>query len=126
MHIFYIFQRRRKVLTVNISTQKQPPEVFYKKGVLRNFAEFTEKHLYQRIFLIKLQAWGSATLLKKSLWHRCFPVNFAKFLRKPFLQSTSGRLLLTTTIKLFELFTIITYWNHEKDLYQKVWNKSKV
>ena len=32
--------------------------------------------------------------LKKNLWHRCFPVNFAKFLRTPFLQSTSGRLLL--------------------------------
>ena len=27
----------------------------------------------------------SATLLKKRLWHRCFPVNFAKFLRKSFL-----------------------------------------
>ena len=25
------------------------------------------------------------TLLKKSLWRRCFPVNFAKFLRTPFL-----------------------------------------
>ena len=35
-----------------------------------------------------------ATLLKKSLWHRCFPVNFAKFLRIPFLQNTSGQLLL--------------------------------
>ena len=35
-----------------------------------------------------------ATLLKKRLWERCFPVNFAKFLRTPFLQNTSGRLLL--------------------------------
>ena len=34
-------------------------------------------------FLIKLQVW-SATLLKKRLWHRCFPVNFVKFLRTPF------------------------------------------
>ena len=33
-------------------------------------------------------------LLKKRLWHRCFPVNFAKFLRTPFSQNTSGRLLL--------------------------------
>ena len=30
-------------------------------------------------FLIKLQ--GSAILLKKRLWHRCFPVNFVKSLR---------------------------------------------
>ena len=38
-----------------------------------------------------------ATLLKKRLWHRCFPVNFAKFLRTPFLQNT-WRLLLTFPI----------------------------
>ena len=25
--------------------RKQPPEVFYKKGVLRNFTKFTGKHL---------------------------------------------------------------------------------
>ena len=36
----------------------------------------------------------TATLLKKRLWYRCFPVNFAKFPRTPFLQNTSGRLLL--------------------------------
>ena len=36
-------------------------------------------------FLIKLQA-RPATLLKKRLWHRRFPVNFAKFLRTPFLK----------------------------------------
>ena len=33
-------------------------------------------------------------VLKKRLWHWCFAVNFAKFLRTPFLQNTSGRLLL--------------------------------
>ena len=33
-------------------------------------------------------------LLKKRLWHRCFSVNFVKYLRTPFLQNTSGRLLL--------------------------------
>ena len=30
--------------------QKQPPEVFCKKGVLRNFAKFTGKHLCQSLF----------------------------------------------------------------------------
>ena len=25
-----------------------------------------------------------AALLKKILWHKCFPVNFARFLRAPF------------------------------------------
>ena len=31
----------------------------------------------------KIKAWP-AILFKKRLWHRCFPVNFAKFLRTPF------------------------------------------
>ena len=34
--------------------QKQSPEVFYKKVVLRNFAKFTGKHLFQRLFLNKV------------------------------------------------------------------------
>ena len=34
------------------------------------------------------------TLLKKSLWHRCFPVNFAKFLRTPFFTKHLWWLLL--------------------------------
>ena len=33
-------------------------------------------------------------LLKKRLWHRCFPVNFVKFLRTPFSQNSYWRLLL--------------------------------
>ena len=59
-----------------------------KKGILRNFTKFTGKHLCQSLFL------RPATLLTKKLWHGYFPVNFVKFLRTPFLQNTSGRLLL--------------------------------
>ena len=33
--------------------------------------------------------------LSLRLWHRCFPVNLANFLRTLFLQNTCGRLLLT-------------------------------
>ena len=60
------------------------PEVFSKKGVLRNFAKFTVKQLCQERFFYKVAGLRSATLLKRSLWHRCFLVNFAKFLRTPF------------------------------------------
>ena len=56
---------------------------FVKRGVLRNFTKFTGKHLCQSLFLIKLQV-RPATLLKKRLWHKCFPVNFVKFLRTLF------------------------------------------
>ena len=43
--------------------------VTYKLGVLKNFAKFSGKHLYQNLF---------------------FNFNFAKFLRSPFLQNTSS------------------------------------
>ena len=65
-----------------------------RKGVLRNFAKFTGKHLCQSLFFNKVAGLRPATLLKKRLWHRFFTVNFAEFLRVLFLQSTSGRLLL--------------------------------
>ena len=29
-------------------------------------------------------------IMKKRLWYMCFPMNFSKFLRTPFLQNTSG------------------------------------
>ena len=63
-----------------------------KKSVLRNFTKFTGKHLCQSLFFNKVA--GPATLLKNSLWHKCFRVNFVKFLRTLFLQNNSGRLLL--------------------------------
>ena len=61
-----------------------------RKGVLRNFAKFTGKHLAWGLQLYL--KWGSITgvflwilqILKKRLYHWCFPVNFAK--------NTSGRL----------------------------------
>ena len=36
-----------------------------------------------------------ATLFKKGLWHRCFPVNFVKFLKTPFLTEHLWWLLLS-------------------------------
>ena len=47
------------------------PEVFCKKSVLRNFAKSQENTCARDSF-------------SEILWHRCFPVNFAEFLRTPF------------------------------------------
>ena len=60
------------------------PEAFCKKGVLRNFTKFIGKHLCQSLFFNKVADLRPTTLLKKGLWHRYFPVNFAKFLRTLF------------------------------------------
>ena len=68
-------------------SRSRRPEVFNEKGVLRNFAKFTGKHLRQIVsFLIKLQASASAcNFIKKETLAQVFIVNFAKFLRKSFL-----------------------------------------
>ena len=43
----------------------------------------------------KVEGLECATLLKKRLWHRCFPVNFVKFLGTPFYIEHLWWLLLT-------------------------------
>ena len=64
-----------------------------RKGVLRNFAKFTGKHLCRSPFFKKVASLA-CNFIKKEARHSCFPVNFVKFLRTPSLQNTSGRLLL--------------------------------
>ena len=71
---------------MNDTIQKQPP-MFCKKGVLRNFAKFTGKHLCLSLF----------------------------FNETPFLQNTSGRLLLTIGIRLLiRLHLGFSHWQEHK------------
>ena len=86
------------MIYINTAWVSQPnlrsalPEVFCKIGGLENFAKFTGKYLCQSLFCNKVAGLSlrPATLLKKRLWHTCFPVNFAKLLRTFFLWNTSG------------------------------------
>ena len=55
-----------------------------KKDVLKNFANFTEKHLCWSL----LQVYN---FIKKRLQHWCFPVKFAKFLRTSILKKICER-----------------------------------
>ena len=87
--ISYFLKKKRYV-------QKQPPEVFCKGRFSWKFRKIHKKTHFQSLVLNKVSGLRSATLLKKRLWHRCFPVNFAKFLRAPFLQNTFKRRLLYT------------------------------
>ena len=85
--------------SVDVQDRSNFPKVFCKKGALKSFAKFAENTCARVSFLIKLQAWSLsyrnqsidslvqwtvfymiginlANLLKKRLWHRCFPVNY--------------------------------------------------
>ena len=90
------------------------------KGVLRNFTKFSGKHLCQSLFFNKVAGLRPATLFKKRLWYRCFPVNFVKFQRTPFLQNTFGRLLLTNVLA-FQYFALVAL----KQKGTLVWVKNK-
>ena len=61
-----------KFIVQNLPFRSSRPE-FCKKGVPKKFANFTGKHLHQSLFFNKV------AVLKRRLWHRCFPVYFVKF-----------------------------------------------
>ena len=82
------------------------PKVFCKKGALRNFTKFTWKRLCRSLFLNKVAGLRPATLFKKGLWHRCFFVTFAKFLRIPFLTEHLWWLLLFVFIQVGQMIML--------------------
>ena len=87
----------------NSGVRGSHPEVLCKNLF---FAKFTEKQLFERIFLNKVACLSPATLLKKRLWHRCFPMNFAKFLGTPILTERLWWLLL---------WCVVTYFTKHED-----------
>ena len=81
MECIFILQSRWEFDQVFVEARSGHPEVFCKKGGFRNLAKFTEKHLCQSLLFKSLRP---ATLLRKRLSDRCFPVSFGKFLRTLF------------------------------------------
>ena len=74
----YFFYLGGPILLLNIqvySLEGVARRCSVKKTFFANFTKFTGKHLCQSLFFCQgLQ-----------LWHKCFPVNFVKFLRTLFL-----------------------------------------
>ena len=101
-----VLMQRFKLLKEIAQFGSSRPEVFCEKGVLRNFAKLTIKRLCQSLFFNKVAGLGPATLLKKRLCYTCYPVNFAKFLRTPFLTEHLWWLLLVYLSKIICLFYI--------------------
>ena len=102
-HVAYgcLKQRERQILLIckSYCNRSSRPEVFCRKSVLRNFAKFTVKRLCQDFPFSNVAGLRAATLLKKRLWRRCFPVNFVKFLRTAFFIEHLRWLLLLQQTK---------------------------
>ena len=88
MPYWYQTKTKMRLIMVNTSFVFSSEAVVRKCSVKKVFLEISQNS--QKItcatvsFLVKLQAWGlQFYLLKKKPWHRCFSMNFAKFLRAP-------------------------------------------
>ena len=76
-------------------SRRSRSQMSYQIGVLENFAKFTRKHLCPSLFPNTVAGLRTVALLKKRLRHRCFSVNFAKFVRTLFFIEHLRWLLLT-------------------------------
>ena len=70
------------------SYRSSRPEVFCEKGVLRNFAKFTGKHLYQSLFFNKVAGLRPATLFKKETLAQVFCCEFCEISKDTFFYRT--------------------------------------
>ena len=100
-------------------------QIFFKIGVLKNFAKFTRKQPCWSLFLITLQAWKPATLLKGDsntgvfLWiWRIFKKSC--FYRIPLVATSQQTILLVSEMSIFSL-TLTCKKNHKtRQLYTPV------
>ena len=94
-------ENQQRSLVSLVIDRKQPPEVFYTKGILKNFAIFTGIHLCWSLF-VKLQAFRHATLLKRysstGVFRKyCEYYKYCEIFRTPILKNICERLLLIYT-----------------------------
>ena len=80
------------------SLRSSRPEVFDKKGVLRNFIKFTGKHLCQSLFFNRVAGLRPAFLSKKTLV-QVFSCKFCKISKNTVLTNTSKRMILEALVK---------------------------
>ena len=87
---------------VNLNKALIPKAVswgFCKKRCSSKLCKIQRKTLVLESFFNKFASITPAILLKKGLWHSCFPVNFAEFLTALFLRNTTGGCLCNTNVR---------------------------
>ena len=71
-----------------VSYRRSRLQMFFKIGDLKNFANFTAKHLRWSLFSIKFQSWRPATLLKRGCNTGAFLWNLQNFKKTFFYRTT--------------------------------------
>ena len=82
------------------------PEVFCKKGVLRNVIKFTRKHLCQSLFFDKVAGLRHATLIIKETLAQVLSSEFYEISKNTFFYRT-------LLVAAFAFWNILTLFSHE-------------
>ena len=111
-------------------THNQQKQQYFKRGVLKNFAIFTEtrvleslfnkveglftgKHVLESLFN-KVAGLKGYNFIKKGLQHRCFPANIAKSLRTAFFMETLWLLRNQPKLQQQQQNLLVNFWNFIK------------
>ena len=96
--------------------QKQPPEVFCKIGVLKNFAKFTGKHPCQSFFFNKVA--DTCNFIKKEALVQVFACEFCEISKNTFLERTP---LMTASVVLIHCKG---FWRCNSTVFRRSYHKS--
>ena len=97
-------------------------EVFFKRGVLENFAKFTGNPLYQGLFFIMFQSSSPQLYLKKRLQHRRFLMNFLDC--QEHIQATAQFFSISREVSHYAFFSVDFLIKHLK--YSGTKNQNKL
>ena len=83
-----VYRMSRSQMFFKIVAEASRPDVFCEKGVLRTFAKFTRKHLYQSLFFNKV-AGGACIFIKKETLPQVFSCEFCEISKNTFFYRTT-------------------------------------
>ena len=93
----------------SVNNNKQPPEVFYKTAVLKNFLNIPRKIPVSKSLFNQVAGLNIRDYIKKRFQHMCFSVTIAKFLNMLILKRICERLLLNTVKRNFSSIKTVKY-----------------
>ena len=96
-----------QLITLSDYHQKQPPEVLCKKGILRNFATFTGKHLCQSLFFNKVAGLKVCNFIKIETLAQVFSCKCCVISKDTFF---TEHLRTAATVLCVILLLMVNFW----------------
>ena len=109
-----IYWQNPQITAAVLYFQKQPPEVLCKKMCSLKVRKWHRKMPTLESVFNKVQGLRACKFVTKILQHRCFPVEFAKFLRIPILKNICERLFLYLYYNSHHHFHFHRFHYHQK------------